>query len=101
MFARVSHRKIQIDGWCRPRLLDHAVQKDHSLLPVHVKENPGDAIAHKIRPHLVQPAFQRATGWHSDRPAKLDGFDVFPNQFAILGSHCLQQARTGSFPASV
>jgi hypothetical protein len=101
MLAYVLARKIQIRIRGGPGLLHNAVEQYHSLPPVYVEEDPHHAVLRQARTDLVQSVSHWAAGWHSNRPAKFDGLNVFPNQAAILRSIALSQERTGSLPASV
>jgi hypothetical protein len=80
----VLSRKLQIGFRSLLRLLDDPVEQDHPLPSVDVEEDPCNPVARQVRPHFVKPVAQWTAGWHADRPAKLDGFDIFSDYAAGL-----------------
>lgn len=82
--AHVLSGQVQILLGSLARLLQEAVKKDHSALPVDVEEHACDPVVGQVCAHFVDAMAESFACGHSNGPAELDSLDVLSNAFPIF-----------------
>lgn len=89
--------KFQILIWRLLCLLDEAVQENHPVV-AEVEQDTRNAVVREICTYFVNSFSQWPANWHTNRPAKFNGLDIFTDSLPIFPRRQTLEPITHRFP---
>jgi len=87
MFSLILPSQVQIRDWRRASFLEDAMEQDHSLPAIHIKEDARNAVPEQFCANFMETIAHRTASWHSNRPPEFNGLDILPDHTPILCGH--------------